>query len=115
MSKSLVKPGRMCYNSVMKNLTINDFKKETESGVAVVDFWASWCGPCRMLAPVIEELAEEKPDVKFFKVNVDDEGDLAAAFGISSIPTVIRFENGKPVARHVGYAQKADLARGLGL
>ena len=99
----------------MKNLTVENFKEEVMNGTAVVDFWASWCGPCRMLAPVIEELAEERPDVKFFKVNVDEESDLAAAFGISSIPTVIRFDDGKIVARHLGYVGKGDLARNLGL
>ncbi len=99
----------------MKNLTVENFKEEVMNGTAVVDFWASWCGPCRMLAPVIEELAEERPDVKFFKVNVDEESDLAAAFGISSIPTVIRFDDGKIVARHLGYVGKDDLARNLGL
>ena len=99
----------------MKELDLNNFKTETANGSVVVDFWAGWCGPCRMLAPVLEELAAEKPDVKFCKVNVDEQSGIAAAFGISSIPTVIRFENGKPIARHVGYAQKADLARGLGL
>lgn len=99
----------------MKNLTVENFKEEVMNGTAVVDFWASWCGPCRMLAPVIEELAEERPDVKFFKVNVDEESDLAAAFGISSIPTVIRFDDGKIVSRHLGYVGKDDLARNLGL
>lgn len=99
----------------MKNLTAENFKEEVMNGTAVVDFWASWCGPCRMLAPVIEELAAERPDVKFFKVNVDEESDLAAAFGISSIPTVFRFDDGKAVARHLGYADKATLVRSLGL
>lgn len=99
----------------MKELTLNNFANETESGVCVVDFWASWCGPCRMLAPVMEELEAERPDVKFFKVNVDDESDLAAMFGISSIPAVFRIDDGKAVARHIGYADKATLARSLGL
>ncbi len=99
----------------MKELDSGNFTKEIGSGVCVVDFWASWCGPCRMLAPVIEELAAERPDVKFFKVNVDEESDLAAAFGISSIPTVFRFDDGKAVARHLGYADKATLVRSLGL
>ena len=99
----------------MKELNINNFKKETESGVCVVDFWASWCGPCRMLAPVMEYLAAERPAVKFFKGTGDEESALAAASGISSIPAVFRLDDGKATARHVGYAGKADIARALGL
>lgn len=69
----------------------------------LVDFWASWCGPCRMLAPVIEEIAEEyNGKVKVCKVNVDDEGAIAAQNAIVSIPTVILFVNGKPVKKLVG-------------
>ena len=69
----------------------------------LVDFWATWCGPCRMLAPVIAEVAEERKDVvKVGKVNVDEEPELAAQFGIMSIPAVLLFKNGKAVANSVG-------------
>lgn len=76
----------------------------------LVDFWATWCGPCRMLAPVIAEVAEERKDVvKVGKVNVDEEPELAAQFGIMSIPAVLLFKNGKAVANSVGYVPKENL------
>lgn len=88
----------------MKEITITkeNFENEVQKSdkPVLVDFWAAWCGPCRMLAPVIEELAEEYDGrVKVGKVNVDEEPELAAEFQISSIPTVIIFKNGK--AAHV--------------
>lgn len=75
----------------------------------LVDFWATWCGPCRMLAPIIEEIAESRSDIKVGKVNVDDEGELAVRFGISSIPTVIVFKNGDIAAQSVGYRPRAEI------
>ena len=82
------------------NFDIEVLKSETP---VLVDFWASWCGPCKMLAPIIESLATEYAGkVKVGKVNVDDEGLLAAEYGIVSIPTVIVFKNGKPVEKIVG-------------
>lgn len=100
---------------MVKVLTIENFNEETKNGVCVIDFWASWCGPCRMLSPVIDELSEEHPEVKFYKVNTDEESDLAQAFGISSIPAVFKISSGKIIARHVGYAPKAAVASALGL
>ena len=61
----------------------------------LLDFWASWCGPCRMLSPIVDEVAEERTDVKVGKVNVDEQPELAAEFGVMSIPTLLLFENGK--------------------
>lgn len=75
----------------------------------LVDFWASWCGPCRMLAPVIEQIAAERPDVKVCKVDVDQEQALAMEYGISSIPTVLVFRNGKLAGHSVGAVPKASI------
>ena len=76
----------------------------------LVDFWATWCGPCMMLGPVVAEIAEERKDViKVGKVNVDEEPELAAKFGIMRIPAVLLFKNGEVVANSVGYVLKEDL------
>lgn len=75
----------------------------------LVDFWASWCGPCKMLAPVLHEFADEHAEVKVGKVNVDEEMDLAMRFGVSSIPTLILFKNSEAVKTSVGFVPKAQL------
>ncbi len=80
----------------------------------VVDFWATWCGPCKMLAPVIAELATEGT-VKVGKVNVDEEGELAVKFNVMSIPTVMLFKNGQLVKTTVGYMTKDQLKAELGI
>ena len=86
-------------------LTTENFENEVMGSKipVLVDFWAAWCGPCRMLAPVIEEIAKEyEGKVKVCKVNVDENGPLSAQFAIVSIPTVILFKNGKPVEKLIG-------------
>ncbi|HHU02976.1 MAG: thioredoxin [Christensenellales bacterium] len=77
----------------------------------LVDFWAAWCGPCRMVAPILEEIATENPDIKVAKVNVDEQQELAAQFGIMSIPTIIAFKDGKQHGKSIGVRSKQDLVK----
>ena len=80
----------------------------------LLDFWASWCGPCRMLSPIVDEVAEERGDVKVGKVNVDEQQELAGEFGVMSIPTLLVFEQGKLVRQAVGASPKASVLDLLG-
>ena len=75
-------------------------------GITLVDFWASWCGPCRMVSPLVDELAEEHPEFKFCKINVDEQEPLAIKFGIMSIPTLIVFKNGEEKKKQIGALPK---------
>ena len=85
-----------------------EFVSESK-GTVILDFWAEWCGPCMMIAPLVAELSEKHPEITFCKVNVDDEPAIAAAYGIVSIPTLIKFKGGKEADRSVGYAGEAML------
>jgi len=88
-------------------LTQDNFEATTNTGISMVDFWAPWCGPCRMLAPVIDELAEEfDGKANICKVNTDEEQDLAVKFGVRSIPTIVFMKDGEVVDQMVGAASK---------
>ena len=95
----------------MTVLTESNFDREVLQAdkLVVVDFWATWCGPCMMLGPVMEELEGEMPDVKFCKVNVDDERDLAIEYGVQSIPMLLFVKNGEIVGTSIGYADKETI------
>lgn len=98
----------------VKNLTQNNFRQQTANGVVLVDFWASWCGPCKMVAPILNEIAEEQQaKVRIGKVNVDNQQELAAKFKVRSIPTLVLFKNGKEVKRFVGVKPKKALLEGI--
>lgn len=97
------------------DLTKENFQAEiTKSDKPVlVDFWAVWCGPCQMMAPILHELETEMPDVQIGKVNVDEQMDLARQFRVVSIPTLIIFKNGQEVQRMVGVTSKKELKDAL--
>ena len=92
-------------------VTVENFQEEVLScdKPVLVDFWAPWCGPCRNLAPVIDEVAEERTDIKVGKVNIDDNKDLARQFKVMAIPTVLIFRNGEEVNRSVGPETKEEV------
>ena len=81
----------------------------TENSLVLLDFWAVWCGPCKMIAPILTEIAAERDDVVVGKVDVDSEMELAMEFGVSSIPTLVVIKNGQPVNKAVGYMPKEKI------
>lgn len=94
--------------------TIDDFKKAiAENKLTLVDFYADWCGPCKMIAPVISELAKDHGDVNFVKINVDELQDLAQDYGILSIPTLITFQNGSELKRKTGFVTRNEIEQEL--
>jgi thioredoxin 1 len=95
-------------------LTGNNFSEETSTGVVMVDFWATWCMPCKAMAPIIDEIANQtKGKVKIGKVDVDANGDLANRFNVQGIPNIIIFKNGVPVENLVGIQSKETLIQAL--
>ena len=96
------------------NLTKENFEQEVAEGIVLVDFWAPWCMPCRMLSPVVDAVSEEVTNAKVAKVNVDEQESLAARFDVMSIPTLIVLKDGKEVKRSVGVVQKEAIINMLG-
>lgn len=96
--------------SVM-NINKNNFQEEVMNSEkpVLLDFWAGWCGPCRMVSPIVDEIAEERNDIKVCKVNIDEQGELAAAFGVMSIPTLIVMKDGKIVNQTAGARPKGQI------
>lgn len=95
---------------MIKELTTENFKEEVASEQkTLVDFWASWCGPCKMLSPIVDEIAETATDFKVGKVNVDEQIDLAREFSIAAIPTLLVFQNGKVINKSVGLLTKDEV------
>ncbi len=96
---------------LVKDMNKENFQEEVVQSdkPVLVDFWASWCGPCRMVSPIVDEIAQERPDVKVVKVNVDQEQELALQFGVMSIPTLVVMKDGKVVNQAVGVRPKEQI------
>lgn len=92
-------------------LTKSNFEEIVSNNekTVLIDFWASWCGPCKMIAPIIAEIAEERSDIAVCKVNVDKEDELASQFGITAIPTLVVIKNGKITAKSAGFCPKEEI------
>ena len=93
------------------SITKNNFQEEVINSEkpVLLDFWASWCGPCRMVSPIVDEIAQERPDVKVCKVNVEEQRELAAAFKVMSIPTLVVMKGGKIINRALGARPKEQI------
>jgi len=92
--------------------TIENFKELiAQDKITIVDFWAEWCGPCRMLGPILDDLAKERPDIQVVKVDVDTNSDLSTEYGIRSIPAVYIFKNGEKIESFVGVKSKEDILK----
>ena len=93
----------------MKIVNSSEFDSEIKTGLVFVDFYADWCGPCKMMAPIIEEIEKELKDINFIKVNVDDSEDIAMRYGIMSIPTFYLFKDGNVLKKTVGGHSKQEM------
>ena len=96
------------------HLDKEDFNDIVSNGKVVVDFFATWCGPCKMLGPVFEKVSDEVNDVKFVKLDVDKFNDIARQYGVMSVPTLILFENGKEVKKEIGFMSEDKLKEFIG-
>lgn len=94
---------------MVKIVNSNEFNEEIKSGVVFVDFFATWCGPCKMLSPIVDEVSSIINDVKFIKVDVDASPDVAATYNIMSIPTLMIFKDGKLISKQMGLLPKSEL------
>jgi len=105
--------GVVCMSKAM-DLTSGNFESTVADGVTLIDFWAEWCGPCRMMHPVLDEIADQfEGKVTVGKINVDNEGDLAQKFGVASIPTLVLMKDGEEKNRYVGVTSKTELTKAL--
>ncbi len=96
----------------MEVVNKSNFNEAVEEGVVLVDFYADWCGPCKMIAPILKDVQEEMGDkVKIIKVDVDNDGELAQRYDVMSIPTLVVFKDGKPVNRRTGFMPKVELIK----
>lgn len=95
----------------MKDLTTKEFDDAVSSGVSVIDFWATWCGPCKMLTPILEELSSEINYINFYKVDADENSDLAKKYEIRSIPTVLVIKDGEVIASQTGAYPKVKMRK----
>jgi thioredoxin 1 len=105
----IMKKNKEVYLMSVQKLNQNNFNNAIANGTTLVDFYADWCGPCRMVSPIVDEIAEERNDITVGKVNVDDENALAMKYSVMSIPTLIVFQDGKEKTRIVGARPKAAI------
>lgn len=100
----------------VKALTVEEFQSEVldYKGTVLIDFWAAWCGPCKMLSPIIDQVAEERQDIKVLKVNVDEQQELAMKHKVMSIPTLVVYKDGEEVKRSMGAIPKSAVLELLG-
>ena len=94
---------------MVNEITDQTFEELTKEGKVLVDCYATWCGPCRMLSPIIDQLAEEKKDYKFYKLDVDNSNEVVKKYGVMSIPTILIFEDGELKEKSIGFVSKEEL------
>ena len=98
---------------MVKEINSENFNQEISKGKVLVDIWAPWCGPCRIISPIVDELSNEIKDVKFVKLNVDESPDIASQYEVMGIPTLIMFKDGKEIRRIVGLRSKEEIKKEL--